>query len=186
MSRTAPPVPGYIHVVLSCHVVILHPTIMYRLRSTSKSCRALSRGKSTSAVTKQVQPSAHAQARVQARIAQIDSERPFSDALIDSYSRKHDYLRISLTERCNLRCEHRYVIEMKYEAKYMPGFYCMPSEGIELSPQGKILTNEEIIRLASLFVRSGVTKIRLTGGEPTVRKGIGEIICECLWRLVMT
>lgn len=59
------------------------------------------------------------------------------------------------------------------------GFYCMPSEGIELSPQGKILTNEEVLRLARLFVQSGVTKIRLTGGEPTVRKGIMEIICMC-------
>jgi len=54
----------------------------------------------------------------------------------------------------------------------------MPSEGVELSPQGKILTNDEVIRLAKLFVQSGVTKIRLTGGEPTVRKGIGEIICK--------
>ena len=52
----------------------------------------------------------------------------------------------------------------------------MPSEGIELSPQGKILTNDEILRLATLFVKSGVTKIRLTGGEPTIRKGIAEII----------
>ncbi|KAL4070707.1 molybdenum cofactor biosynthesis prote [Scleroderma citrinum] len=71
----------------------------------------------------------------------------------------HDYLRISLTERCNLRC-----------------FYCMPSEGIQLSPKGHILTDDEIVRLASLFVRSGVKKIRLTGGEPTVRKGLGTII----------
>jgi len=52
----------------------------------------------------------------------------------------------------------------------------MPSEGIELSPDGKLLTNDEILRLATLFVRSGVTKIRLTGGEPTVRKGITEIV----------
>ncbi len=52
----------------------------------------------------------------------------------------------------------------------------MPEEGIELSPQGKLLTNSEILRLASLFVKSGVTKIRLTGGEPTIRKGIDEII----------
>jgi hypothetical protein len=43
-------------------------------------------------------------ARVQARIAQVDSEKPFSPSLVDSYNRKHDYLRISLTERCNLRC----------------------------------------------------------------------------------
>jgi molybdenum cofactor biosynthesis enzyme MoaA len=52
----------------------------------------------------------------------------------------------------------------------------MPSEGIELSPQPNILTDDEVIRLASLFVRSGVTKIRLTGGEPTIRKGIADII----------
>ncbi|KAJ7786596.1 hypothetical protein B0H16DRAFT_1657840 [Mycena metata] len=77
----------------------------------------------------------------------------------EQFAARHDYLRISLTERCNLRC-----------------FYCMPSEGIELSPSENILTNEEILRLAGLFVRSGVTKIRLTGGEPTVRKGISEII----------
>ncbi|KIJ66204.1 hypothetical protein HYDPIDRAFT_174367 [Hydnomerulius pinastri MD-312] len=93
------------------------------------------------------------------KIARIDSQRPFSPALVDSFHRKHDYLRISLTERCNLRC-----------------FYCMPSEGVELSPREHILTDDEIIRLASLFVRSGVRKIRLTGGEPTVRKGFDRII----------
>ncbi|KAG5340927.1 hypothetical protein C0989_012550 [Termitomyces sp. Mn162] len=52
----------------------------------------------------------------------------------------------------------------------------MPSEGVELSPDGNILTNDEVIRLATLFVKSGVTKIRLTGGEPTVRKDIEELI----------
>jgi molybdenum cofactor biosynthesis enzyme MoaA len=51
----------------------------------------------------------------------------------------------------------------------------MPSEGVDLSPDGNILTNDEVIRLAALFVKSGVTKIRLTGGEPTVRKGITEL-----------
>ncbi|GLB35816.1 putative moaC family protein [Lyophyllum shimeji] len=94
-----------------------------------------------------------------AKLAEIDAVDPFSPALVDSFSRRHDYLRISLTERCNLRC-----------------FYCMPSEGVELSPDGKILTNEEVIRLATIFVKSGVTKIRLTGGEPTVRKGVDDII----------
>jgi molybdenum cofactor biosynthesis enzyme MoaA len=52
----------------------------------------------------------------------------------------------------------------------------MPSEGVELSPPEHILTNDEIIRLSSLFVQCGVTKIRLTGGEPTIRKGISDII----------
>ena len=54
----------------------------------------------------------------------------------------------------------------------------MPSEGVELSPNESILTDEEIIRVSNLFVRSGVTKIRLTGGEPTVRKGIVDLVCE--------
>lgn len=52
----------------------------------------------------------------------------------------------------------------------------MPSEGVELSPEGKLLTNDEVLRLAALFVKSGITKIRLTGGEPTVRKGIMELM----------
>ncbi|TBU49983.1 molybdenum cofactor biosynthesis protein [Dichomitus squalens] len=78
---------------------------------------------------------------------------------MDAYNRQHNYLRISLTERCNLRC-----------------FYCMPSEGIELSLPEHLLSDDEVIRLATLFVKSGVSKIRLTGGEPTVRKGIVEIV----------
>ena len=52
----------------------------------------------------------------------------------------------------------------------------MPSEGVELSPSGNILTDDEVIRLATLFVRNGVTKIRLTGGEPTVRKNVVDIV----------
>lgn len=54
----------------------------------------------------------------------------------------------------------------------------MPSEGVELSPREHILTDDEVIRLSKLFVRSGVTKIRLTGGEPTVRKSLGDIVGE--------
>ncbi|KAG9010536.1 hypothetical protein FRB90_007781, partial [Tulasnella sp. 427] len=81
------------------------------------------------------------------------------EPLVDNFSRKHDYLRISLTERCNLRC-----------------FYCMPEEGIDLSPGTDILTDDEVIRLATLFVRHGVRKIRLTGGEPTIRKDILDIV----------
>jgi cyclic pyranopterin phosphate synthase len=52
----------------------------------------------------------------------------------------------------------------------------MPHEGVELSPPANILTNDEIIRLSALFVKSGITKIRLTGGEPTVRKDILDIV----------
>lgn len=81
-----------------------------------------------------------------------------SDMLIDSFGRMHTYLRISLTERCNLRCH-----------------YCMPPEGVDLTPKPQLLSLNEILRLAYLFVASGVDKIRLTGGEPTVRKDIEEV-----------
>ncbi|XP_020692036.1 GTP 3',8-cyclase, mitochondrial isoform X2 [Dendrobium catenatum] len=90
---------------------------------------------------------------------------PASDMLVDSFGRFHNYLRISLTERCNLRCQ-----------------YCMPVEGVELTPNSHLLSSDEIIRLANLFVNSGVDKIRLTGGEPTIRKDIEEI-CLQLSRL---
>lgn len=90
-----------------------------------------------------------------ARRHSLKDARPFSDFLTDTYHREHDYLRISVTERCNLRC-----------------LYCMPEEGVELSPSHKLLTTPEIVLLSSLFVSQGVTKIRLTGGEPTVRRDI--------------
>ena len=81
--------------------------------------------------------------------------RSFSSFLTDNYARQHNYLRISVTERCNLRC-----------------LYCMPEEGIQLSPPEHLLTTPEIVHLSSVFVNQGVNKIRLTGGEPTVRKDI--------------
>ena len=89
------------------------------------------------------------------RRAKLKDAKPFSSFLTDNYSRRHDYLRISLTERCNLRC-----------------LYCMPEEGVPLSPQEHLLTSPEILYISSLFVSQGVTKIRLTGGEPTVRRDI--------------
>ncbi|RRT77387.1 hypothetical protein B296_00010085 [Ensete ventricosum] len=94
-----------------------------------------------------------------------DNDNLASDMLIDSFGRFHSYLRISLTERCNLRCH-----------------YCMPAEGVELTPNSQLLSHDEIIRLANLFVTSGVDKIRLTGGEPTIRKDI-EDICLSLSNL---
>ncbi|XP_004488570.3 GTP 3',8-cyclase, mitochondrial [Cicer arietinum] len=90
-----------------------------------------------------------------------DKENSVSDMLVDSFGRLHTYLRISLTERCNLRCQ-----------------YCMPAEGVDLTPTSQVLTKPEILRLANLFVSSGVDKIRLTGGEPTVRKDIEDICFE--------
>ncbi|CAG8654929.1 3709_t:CDS:2, partial [Paraglomus occultum] len=102
-----------------------------------------------------------ARQRIQAKIATIEKERPFSNFLTDKFNRQHTYLRISVTERCNLRCT-----------------YCMPAEGIDLTPSDKLLSSDEIIRIARLFVSQGVTKIRLTGGEPTIRKDIVDLVGE--------
>lgn len=79
--------------------------------------------------------------------------------LIDEFGRKHDYLRISLIEKCNLRCT-----------------YCMPEHGIPLSPAKELMTAEEISKFAEIFVGFGVKKIRLTGGEPFLRKDFSNII----------
>ena len=79
--------------------------------------------------------------------------------LVDSYGRQIGDLRISVTDRCNFRCQ-----------------YCMPAEGLPWISSDKVLTDDEIVRLATLFVRSGVREIRLTGGEPTVRPSLPEIV----------
>lgn len=79
--------------------------------------------------------------------------------LQDLHGRDHGYLRISLIERCNLRCT-----------------YCMPEEGVQLSPKSHLMTYEEIYEIAKTFVNHGITKIRLTGGEPLIRKDIPVIL----------
>jgi molybdenum cofactor biosynthesis protein A len=79
--------------------------------------------------------------------------------LQDSHGRGHNYLRISITEHCNLRCA-----------------YCMPAEGIALTPKSHLMTVDEIVSIAQTFVNLGVDKIRLTGGEPLVQKDAKEII----------
>ena len=81
--------------------------------------------------------------------------------LTDQFGRVHDYLRISLTERCNLRC-----------------FYCMPEDGIVLRPRSNFMTKTELLSIAKTYVGLGVKKIRLTGGEPLVRSDAKEIIEE--------
>jgi cyclic pyranopterin phosphate synthase len=84
-----------------------------------------------------------------------------SDPLLDNFSRRIRYLRVSVTDRCNYRCS-----------------YCMPEElGDQLvfEPRAAVLTFEELERLVAVFARLGVRKVRLTGGEPTVRKGIVEL-----------
>jgi GTP 3',8-cyclase len=79
--------------------------------------------------------------------------------IIDSFNRVHDYLRISLTDNCNLRC-----------------FYCMPEEEYAFTPASRLMQAEEIYQLAKTFTDNGVSKIRLTGGEPLVRKDAAQIL----------
>jgi len=80
-------------------------------------------------------------------------------SLIDEYNRHLNYLRISITDRCNLRC-----------------LYCMPHDDLAKLRHEDILTYEEILRLATIAVSLGVNKIRLTGGEPLIRKGLFQLL----------
>ena len=77
----------------------------------------------------------------------------------DQYGRRIDYMRVSVTDRCNLRC-----------------VYCMPGEGFSFLPHEYILSFEEIERVCRIGVRLGITKIKLTGGEPLVRRGIPDLV----------
>ena len=79
--------------------------------------------------------------------------------MFDRFNRKLNYLRISVTDRCNLRCT-----------------YCMPEEGIKLFSHNEILTFDEITGFTQIAVINGVNKIRITGGEPLVRKGIATLV----------
>src|SRR6266567_5832648 len=81
------------------------------------------------------------------------------DALIDSFGRVASDLRISLTDKCSLRCT-----------------YCMPAEGLNWLPQAQVLSDDELVRLAEVFVGLGVRSIRLTGGEPLVRAGVAGLV----------
>jgi cyclic pyranopterin phosphate synthase len=82
-----------------------------------------------------------------------------SGLLVDSFGRTIQDLRISITDRCNFRCQ-----------------YCMPAEGLPWIPNDRVLSDDEIVRLATIFVRHGIREIRLTGGEPTVRPSLPEIV----------
>ena len=81
------------------------------------------------------------------------------NTLKDDYKRHINYLRISITDRCNLRCT-----------------YCMPPDGMNLLAHHDILSYEEIVRIAQIAVNEGISKIRITGGEPLVRKGMVNLV----------
>jgi cyclic pyranopterin phosphate synthase len=80
---------------------------------------------------------------------------------LDSYGRRIDYLRVSLTDRCNMRC-----------------VYCMPAVGMQFHPRPELLTNDELLLAVRAAAGAGFRKLRLTGGEPTLRHGIVEIVRE--------
>ncbi len=79
--------------------------------------------------------------------------------MFDKYNRQINYLRISVTDRCNLRCT-----------------YCMPEEGVPSIAHQEILSYNEIVEVTKIAVEMGITKVRLTGGEPLVRKGIVNLV----------
>jgi cyclic pyranopterin phosphate synthase len=81
--------------------------------------------------------------------------------LIDSFGRVHTNLRVSVTDRCNIRC-----------------FYCMPNENVQFKPRAELLTFEEIERFVRIVAEMGVNKVRLTGGEPLVRHGIDLLVAR--------
>ncbi len=82
-----------------------------------------------------------------------------TDPLIDSFGRVHNNLRISVTDRCNIRC-----------------FYCMPAEDVTFMPKASLLSFEEIARVAGVAATLGITKLRLTGGEPLVRRDLDQLV----------
>jgi cyclic pyranopterin phosphate synthase len=96
---------------------------------------------------------------MQARSAQVIEGRIAHGPLTDRLGRVHTYLRVSVTDRCNYRC-----------------VYCMPEEGMNWVPREQLLRYEEIARIVGVFAQLGVTKIRITGGEPTIRSDIESLV----------
>ena len=89
---------------------------------------------------------------------------PSTGDLVDRHGRVHRDLRISVTDRCNLRC-----------------VYCMPEDGLPAMPRHDLLTFDEITRLARVARQSGVTSVRITGGEPLVRRGLPGLVARLSW-----
>ncbi|MGC5324204.1 GTP 3',8-cyclase MoaA [Brevibacillus sp. SYSU BS000544] len=84
-----------------------------------------------------------------------------SGKLVDSFGRVHDYLRISITDRCNLRC-----------------MYCMPPKGTSFLPDQSLLTNEEIVKVVRVMAKMGISRVRLTGGEPLLRPDVESLVAS--------
>jgi GTP 3',8-cyclase len=93
------------------------------------------------------------------RAVPLATPAPAGGLAFDRFGRRIDYLRLSLTDRCNLRC-----------------VYCMPATGMHFAPKDDLLTDDELVRLVRLTAELGFRKFRLTGGEPTVRPGLADLV----------
>src|SRR5262249_28433993 len=95
------------------------------------------------------------------RLDSDDHERPVKRRLVDSYGRQMGDMRISVTDRCNFRC-----------------VYCMPEEGMQWLQRETLLSFDEIERVARIAVDLGIQELRLTGGEPTLRPGLPDLVAR--------
>ena len=93
--------------------------------------------------------------------SRLESIKKMQNSLVDKFGRVHNNLRISVTDRCNIRC-----------------FYCMPADNVEFMKRDQLLTFEEIERCVRVAVQLGVDKIRLTGGEPLVRRNLDRLVAR--------
>jgi cyclic pyranopterin phosphate synthase len=90
-----------------------------------------------------------------------ESRHSGAHSLTDSFGRRVEYLRLSVTDRCNFRC-----------------VYCMPDVGFAMEPRANLLRSEELLRLVALFAGFGVSKVRITGGEPLVRRNLAALVAD--------
>ena len=99
-----------------------------------------------------------ARTNMDSRTTTIEAKAASGTRLLDGFGRVHDYVRIAVNERCNLRC-----------------IYCMPAEGLPFREGGALLSRDELLRVIRILSRLGVTKVRFTGGEPPIRcrNGLG-------------
>lgn len=89
----------------------------------------------------------------------VATTMPLEGPLVDTYGRVHRDLRVSITDRCNLRCVH-----------------CLPEEGVTFLPRPEVLDADEIVRVARVARDLGITSVRITGGEPLLRRGVAELV----------
>jgi molybdenum cofactor biosynthesis protein A len=136
-------------------------SLRQRLQKEQGSPVFVTRSQNDGANKKKAIPEDQPEKTLENLLANLEDVPMPNEPLTDTFGRQHSYLRISLSERCNLRCQ-----------------YCMPEDGVPLQPQSNLLSNEEVVRIAAWFVKNGVTKVRLTGGEPLLRKDLVQLVSD--------